>query len=113
MTFDDAFEQLTDHAPFPWQKRLYNEFASGRIPPSCNLPTGLGKTSVVAVWLIALAKEANGAKVPRRLVYVVNGCCACWGVVACPDKAEKSGNTSRGCYWDYVCNGTGSVAAVR
>src|SRR5262249_12042779 len=39
------------------------------IPASCNLPTGLGKTSVIAVWLIALA---NGAAVPRRLVYVVN-----------------------------------------
>lgn len=33
------------------------------------LPTGLGKTSVIAIWLIALA---NGANVPRRLVYVVN-----------------------------------------
>jgi CRISPR-associated endonuclease/helicase Cas3 len=29
----------------------------------------LGKTAVIAVWLLALA---NGAKVPRRLVYVVN-----------------------------------------
>jgi len=70
MTFDDAFEALTGHAPFPWQQRLYHEwFAKGEIPPSCNLPTGLGKTSVVPSWLIALA---NGAKVPRRLVYVVN-----------------------------------------
>lgn len=42
---------------------------AGNIPLSCNLPTGLGKTSVVAVWLIALA---GGAAVPRRLVYVVN-----------------------------------------
>lgn len=69
MMFDEAFEALTGHPPFPWQERLYDEFAKGRIPPSCNLPTGLGKTSVVAIWLIALA---NGAKVPRRLVYVVN-----------------------------------------
>jgi CRISPR-associated endonuclease/helicase Cas3 len=34
------------------------------------LPTGLGKTSVIAVWLIALANQP--AKLPRRLVYVVN-----------------------------------------
>ena len=33
------------------------------------MPTGLGKTSVMALWLIALAA---GADVPRRLVYVVD-----------------------------------------
>jgi CRISPR-associated endonuclease/helicase Cas3 len=33
------------------------------------VPTGLGKTSVIAVWL--LARERN-ASLPRRLVYVVN-----------------------------------------
>jgi CRISPR-associated endonuclease/helicase Cas3 len=70
MTFDRTFEELTGHASFPWQKRLYEEFVNGRIPPSCNLPTGLGKTSVVAIWLIALAHGQG--KLPRRLVYVVN-----------------------------------------
>ena len=70
MTFDETFEKLTGHSPFPWQERLFTEwFKHGEIPPSCNLPTGLGKTNVIAVWLIALA---NRAKVPRRLVYVVN-----------------------------------------
>ena len=39
-------------------------------PKSCNVPTGLGKTSVVAIWLIALARYRN--KMPRRLVYIVN-----------------------------------------
>lgn len=69
-SFARAFEALTGHSPFPWQEKLFHEwFTQGKIPPSCNLPTGLGKTSVIAVWLIALAK---GAKVPRRLVYVVN-----------------------------------------
>jgi CRISPR-associated endonuclease/helicase Cas3 len=68
--FANAFKALTGHAPFPWQERIYDDWlARGETPPSCNLPTGLGKTSVVAIWLIALA---NGAKVPRRLVYVVN-----------------------------------------
>ncbi len=68
--FDSAFKALTVNPPFPWQRDLYaNWFSQGKFPASCNLPTGLGKTSVIAVWLIALA---NGAKVPRRLVYVVN-----------------------------------------
>lgn len=67
--FDAAFQALTGNAPFPWQQEMYRRFAAGDIPASCNLPTGLGKTSVVAVWLIALA---NDRPVPRRLVYVVN-----------------------------------------
>ncbi|MEN6335380.1 MAG: type I-U CRISPR-associated helicase/endonuclease Cas3 [Phycisphaerales bacterium] len=68
--FDKAFSVLTGHAPFPWQEKLYNDWLlQGKIPSSCNLPTGLGKTNVIAVWLIALA---NGANLPRRLVYVVN-----------------------------------------
>lgn len=71
--FDQAFEALTGHRPFPWQQRLYHDwFAAERpdnTPGSCSLPTGLGKTNVIAIWLIALA---SGAKVPRRLVYIVN-----------------------------------------
>jgi CRISPR-associated endonuclease/helicase Cas3 len=67
--FRGMFRLLTGYAPFPWQEKLYVEFLKNEIPSSCNLPTGLGKTSVVAIWLIALA---NGAKVPRRLAYVVN-----------------------------------------
>jgi CRISPR-associated endonuclease/helicase Cas3 len=72
MTFASDFENLTGNPPFPWQEALYRRFVGidpGGIPSSCNLPTGLGKTSVVAVWLIAFA---NGASVPRRLIYVVN-----------------------------------------
>jgi CRISPR-associated endonuclease/helicase Cas3 len=70
IVFAKSFEDLTGHRPFPWQERLFTDwFAKGQVPPSCNLPTGLGKTAVIAVWLIA---RANGADVPRRLVYVVN-----------------------------------------
>jgi CRISPR-associated endonuclease/helicase Cas3 len=68
--FSKAFELLTEHPPFPWQEALYEEFISGIFRPSANLPTGLGKTSIVAIWLIALA--LNPAQLPRRLVYVVN-----------------------------------------
>src|SRR5580692_8609831 len=69
--FAKAFNALTGNPPFPWQQALYHDwFAAGKFPPSCNLPTGLGKTSVIAIWLIALAN--HGSKLPRRLVYVVN-----------------------------------------
>jgi CRISPR-associated endonuclease/helicase Cas3 len=69
LEFGKTFSELTGFSPFPWQGALYDRFIHNDIPASCNLPTGLGKTSVIAIWLIALA---NGAKLPRRLVYVVN-----------------------------------------
>ncbi|RME37774.1 MAG: type I-U CRISPR-associated helicase/endonuclease Cas3 [Planctomycetota bacterium] len=65
-----------DYAPFPWQRRLFEEMAAGRVPRRCVLPTGLGKSSVVPIWLIALGESArsNGGipRLPRRLVYIVN-----------------------------------------
>jgi CRISPR-associated endonuclease/helicase Cas3 len=70
LNFPRAFEALTGSTPFPWQSALYGEFVDGRIPASANIPTGLGKTAVVAVWLCALA--AKPQIMPRRLVYVVN-----------------------------------------
>jgi CRISPR-associated endonuclease/helicase Cas3 len=68
--FPSAFESLTGHAPFRWQRRLFDDhFVKGDVPAALDLPTGLGKTSVMAIWLIA---RAHGARLPRRLVYVVD-----------------------------------------
>ena len=69
--FENAFEQLTGNRPFPWQSKLFHRMRLGpeSIPARCDIPTGLGKTSVIAVWL--LAREVSPA-LPRRLVYVVN-----------------------------------------
>lgn len=69
MAFDDDFTLLTGNPPFPWQRALYERFVASDFPKTCDLPTGLGKTSVIALWLLALAKNP---KLPRRLVYVVN-----------------------------------------
>ncbi len=69
MAFDDDFALLTGNKPFPWQRALYERFVVGDFPKACDLPTGLGKTSVIALWLLALVKNP---KLPRRLVYVVN-----------------------------------------
>ncbi|NLX54154.1 MAG: type I-U CRISPR-associated helicase/endonuclease Cas3 [Planctomycetaceae bacterium] len=68
--FVQAFEKLTTYRPFPWQIELYRRFLDGQLPRLCNLPTGLGKTSIIAVWLLALVAKAS--VIPRRLVYVVN-----------------------------------------
>ncbi|MBI4516190.1 MAG: type I-U CRISPR-associated helicase/endonuclease Cas3 [Deltaproteobacteria bacterium] len=68
--FAALFRALTGNPPFPWQRELYRRFTAGEFPKSCNLPTGLGKTSVIPIWMLALA--ASPTVVPRRLVYVVN-----------------------------------------
>ncbi len=73
--FDTAFQALTDYQPLNWQRRLFfKHLCSGTIPGACDLPTGLGKTAVIAIWTIALAWQAEigQVKLPRRLVYVVN-----------------------------------------
>ena len=67
--FGSAFEALTGHAPFPWQSRLFERLRSGDLPSAVDIPTGLGKTAVMAIWLLA---RAAGAPLPRRLVYVVD-----------------------------------------
>ncbi|MCB9698540.1 MAG: DEAD/DEAH box helicase family protein [Alphaproteobacteria bacterium] len=58
------------YEPFPWQVRLLENLLAEPTPRALDLPTGLGKTSVMAIWLVA---RACGARhLPRRLVYVVD-----------------------------------------
>jgi CRISPR-associated endonuclease/helicase Cas3 len=58
-----------------WQIRLFGRVLAGNVPAVCDLPTGLGKTSVIPIWLIALASQSHDSgksPLPRRLVYIVN-----------------------------------------
>lgn len=55
-----------------WQIRLLCQLRAGHIPEGVDLPTGLGKTTIMALWLIAHAFPNTAAKLPRRLVYVVD-----------------------------------------
>lgn len=73
--FERFFELLTGNARFPWQRALFDELVEKQFRKSCDIPTGLGKTSIMALWLLALAHHAHVhtlAGFPRRLVYVVN-----------------------------------------
>ena len=70
VAFITAFTDLTGNAPLSWQRRLYRDhFATGDLPSVIDLPTGLGKTMVMAIWLIA---RPVAPALPRRLVYVVD-----------------------------------------
>ena len=68
--FQTEFTALTGNAPFPWQTALFERLIQGETPKSLNIPTGLGKTAIIPIWLIALA--VSPTRVPRRLIYVVN-----------------------------------------
>jgi CRISPR-associated endonuclease/helicase Cas3 len=67
--FDGQFAALAGRRPFRWQRRLFGRLLEGNVPAALDLPTGLGKTSVMTIWLTA---RAHGARLPRRLVYVVD-----------------------------------------
>lgn len=71
--FSACFESLAGYSPMLWQQRLFFDHFThpniDNLPTSIDLPTGLGKTMVMAIWLIA--RKVN-PKLPRRLVYVVD-----------------------------------------
>lgn len=82
--FDYDFRALTGlPRPLSWQSRLFaDHFKNGDLPGAVDVPTGLGKTMTMAIWLIALAGQleslrkggaiARDRRIPRRLVYVVD-----------------------------------------
>jgi len=61
---------------YHWQEQLFFHFLEGRTPAQVSVPTGLGKTSVMDVWLLALAWESQHRTsvrlTPTRLVWVVD-----------------------------------------
>src|SRR6516165_9813245 len=74
--FREAFESLSGQRPFPWQEALFELFNRGIVPRRCDIPTGLGKTSVIQIWLLAFSRslslDSGLAMLPRRLVYIVD-----------------------------------------
>lgn len=81
--FQEVFEQITEcldphgqgYPPYQWQIDLFEEWRKGIFRPIA-IPTGLGKTSVMLVWLLALARQASegvgAVLLPRRFVMVVD-----------------------------------------
>ena len=89
--FDTAFKALTGHSPMRGQERLFAHLCADERHEALDLPTGLGKTSVMAIWLIARALEPD-ASLPRRLVYVVDRRAVVDQATAEADKLAKALN---------------------
>jgi len=75
VSFEQRFQQLTGHSPYPWQIALYVQVRDGNIPHRLHLPTGAGKTNVISVWLCALWHQLESGlplSIPRRLYFAVD-----------------------------------------
>ena len=60
--------------PLKWQFRMFAELCRNEVPKVCDLPTGMGKTSIIHLWMLALRHQIAEKKpcLPTRLVYVVD-----------------------------------------
>jgi CRISPR-associated endonuclease/helicase Cas3 len=65
---------LTGYDPMLWHLRLFDEMLEGRLRDGIDAPTGLAKTNIIPIWLLALAEgvRRGSTLLPRRLIYVVN-----------------------------------------
>jgi CRISPR-associated endonuclease/helicase Cas3 len=73
--FNRLYCALTGHGhACVWQYRLFADLEAGRLPTDIELATGLGKTSIIALWVLALGRglARQSSVVPRRLAYIVD-----------------------------------------
>ena len=63
------FREIVGSDPYPWQRRMYGKFVEGDVPEAVDVPTGLGKTLCVLLFLLA---RIRNPVLPMRVVYVVD-----------------------------------------
>jgi CRISPR-associated endonuclease/helicase Cas3 len=69
LDFSCWYEDKHGYQPFPWQRRLAGYAASGHWPDMIAVPTGAGKTGIIAVWHWL---HESGEDAPTRLIYVID-----------------------------------------
>ncbi|CAG34915.1 type I-G CRISPR-associated helicase/endonuclease Cas3g [Desulfotalea psychrophila] len=69
LKFDEWYQGKHGYSPFPWQLSLAERVLAGQPPESISTPTASGKTAIIAAWHYAVE---IGAKVPTRLIYIVD-----------------------------------------
>jgi CRISPR-associated endonuclease/helicase Cas3 len=76
--FRESFPLLSgiSSGAYHWQEELFHRIIENDWPEDICLPTGMGKTSIITIWLLALiwrSLHPDGPRpVPRRLVWVVD-----------------------------------------
>lgn len=72
--FSEFFEQVHGFTPYAWQIRAADYAAEqGELPRTLDIPTGLGKTALVDIWLWALGREVvtGNRRLYQRFVHAV------------------------------------------
>lgn len=73
--FPDFVQEIRGHRPFPWQTAYLHQVADSGTWPDLDIPTGLGKTSIIDIWAFLLAWQHDAGSrrtVPLRLFFVVD-----------------------------------------
>ncbi|MEU3170006.1 type I-U CRISPR-associated helicase/endonuclease Cas3 [Streptosporangium sp. NPDC006930] len=72
--FPAFYKEVHGYEPFPWQTALLDRVVREGWPELIDVPTGLGKTSVVdvALFAAALGRVRGQTGVPRRVFFVVD-----------------------------------------
>lgn len=74
--FEQFFQALHGHTPFPWQSRLAKQVCEESWPGCIALPTASGKTACIDIAVFVLAVQAgwptSQRQVGRRIFFVVN-----------------------------------------
>ncbi|MGY3056838.1 CRISPR-associated endonuclease/helicase Cas3 [Streptomyces sp. TE3672] len=73
--FPGFVQEIRGHRPFPWQTAYLHQVADTGIWPDLDIPTGLGKTSIIDIWAFLLAWQhttSTRRTVPLRLFFVVD-----------------------------------------
>lgn len=68
--FDEFYDEVHGRQPFPWQTALLHRVVTDGWPAVIDIPTGLGKTSVLDIAVFAAA--LGGPYARRRIFYVVD-----------------------------------------
>ncbi|MFI9630521.1 type I-U CRISPR-associated helicase/endonuclease Cas3 [Streptomyces sp. NPDC052042] len=72
--FPGFVQEIRGHRPFPWQTAYLHQVAGTGTWPDLDIPTGLGKTSIIDSWAFLLAWQHTTTRrtVPLRLFFVVD-----------------------------------------
>ncbi|MGH8924513.1 MAG: type I-G CRISPR-associated helicase/endonuclease Cas3g [Acidimicrobiia bacterium] len=71
--FAEFFEAVRGFEPFEWQQDLVDRLAAEQFPELIDVPTGLGKTSVIDAWAFTLAlQDPKARSIPLRVLFVVD-----------------------------------------
>ncbi|MGW3389505.1 type I-G CRISPR-associated helicase/endonuclease Cas3g [Streptomyces cinereoruber] len=68
-------QEVRGHRPFPWQSAYARRVADSATWPDLDVPTGLGKTSIIDIWVFLLAWQHTTnlpRTVPLRLFFAVD-----------------------------------------